>query len=63
SASVRFGWRVLVLIGIRQNLQGWMIFFIVISAVIGTGIFSNGGSSVEIAGPGGALFALVIMGE
>lgn len=39
-----------------------MIFFIVISAVIGSGIFSNGGPAMEVAGPAGALVALVIMG-
>ncbi|KAH6870499.1 hypothetical protein BKA58DRAFT_178087 [Alternaria rosae] len=47
---------------LKQNLKGWMIFFIVISAVIGGGIFSNGGPSMKVAGPAGALVALIIMG-
>ncbi|CAN9425235.1 unnamed protein product [Alternaria alternata] len=45
-----------------QNLQGWMIFFIVISAVIGGGVFNNGGPSMEVAGPTGALVGLFITG-
>jgi hypothetical protein len=37
--------------------------FIVMSVVIGAGIFNNGGSSMRIAGPGGALLAFAIMSE
>ncbi|KAH3979022.1 hypothetical protein HBI38_092300 [Parastagonospora nodorum] len=47
---------------LKQNLQGWMIFFIVITSLIGSGIFSTGGPAIEVAGPGGALLALVIVG-
>ncbi|OAG14859.1 hypothetical protein CC77DRAFT_500230 [Alternaria alternata] len=54
---------------LKPNLQGWMIFmlinalpqFIVISSVIGAGIFNNGGSAIKVAGPAGALVALLVM--
>lgn len=35
--------------------------FIVLSAVIGGGIFNNDGQALKIAGPAGALLALVVM--
>lgn len=37
--------------------------FIVISSVIGAGIFNNGGSAIKVAGPAGALVALLVMCE
>jgi amino acid permease len=35
--------------------------FIVISSVIGAGVFNNGGSAIKVAGPAGALVALLVM--
>ncbi|EAT82299.1 hypothetical protein SNOG_09964 [Parastagonospora nodorum SN15] len=63
SESASLGQILLSGYGLPQNLQGWMIFFIVITSLIGSGIFSTGGPAIEVAGPGGALLALVIVGE
>ncbi|KAI1075590.1 amino acid transporter [Whalleya microplaca] len=47
---------------LRQSLKGYQIFFIVISSVIGTGVFTNNGEALTIAGPGGMLVAVVVLG-
>lgn len=38
-----------------------LLQFIVISSVIGAGVFNNGGSAIKVAGPAGALVALLVM--
>ncbi|MCJ1280375.1 hypothetical protein MMC21_008202 [Puttea exsequens] len=48
--------------GLREELEGWQIFFITISAVIGVMIFFSDGEALELAGPSGALFAFVVVG-
>jgi amino acid permease len=35
--------------------------FIVISGVIGSGVFSNNGTALEVAGPAGLIISLVVM--
>ncbi|CAF9911795.1 MAG: hypothetical protein HETSPECPRED_000447 [Heterodermia speciosa] len=47
---------------LRQELYGWQIFMITISAVIGVTIFYIDGEALEVAGPGGTLMAFVIIG-
>ncbi|KAF7128788.1 hypothetical protein CNMCM5793_003697 [Aspergillus hiratsukae] len=46
---------------LKQTLHGYQIFFIVLSAVIGSGVFSNNGAAMAIAGPGGLLLSVLIM--
>ncbi|KAL9119523.1 MAG: hypothetical protein Q9187_003920 [Circinaria calcarea] len=48
--------------GLRQTLSGLQIFLIVISALIGTGIYVGDGQALRAAGPGGLLTALTIVG-
>ncbi|GIJ90969.1 hypothetical protein Asppvi_009934 [Aspergillus pseudoviridinutans] len=48
-------------IKLKQTLHGYQIFFIVLSAVIGTGVFSNNGAAMAIAGPWGLLLSILIM--
>jgi hypothetical protein len=43
------------------NTDGVLSQFIIISTVIGAGIFSNGGTAMGVAGPAGALVALLVM--
>ncbi|KAL1979980.1 hypothetical protein VTN96DRAFT_4845 [Rasamsonia emersonii] len=47
---------------LRQTLYGFQIFFIVLSAVIGGGIFSNNGEALEVAGPAGLLLSVGVIG-
>ncbi|MCJ1396786.1 hypothetical protein MMC18_009678, partial [Xylographa bjoerkii] len=47
---------------LKQELGSWQIFFITISAVIGSGIFAEDGEALEVSGPGGTLLSLFIMG-
>ncbi|GIK06668.1 hypothetical protein Aspvir_002318 [Aspergillus viridinutans] len=46
---------------LKQTLHGYQIFFIVLSAVIGIGVFSNNGAAMAIAGPWGLLLSVLIM--
>ncbi|KAI0009693.1 amino acid permease-domain-containing protein [Xylariaceae sp. FL0662B] len=45
-----------------QRLRGEQIFFIVISSIIGTGVFTNNGQALAVAGPAGMLVAVVVLG-
>ncbi|ORY60027.1 amino acid permease-domain-containing protein [Pseudomassariella vexata] len=47
---------------LRQGLRGYQIFFIVISSVIGTGVFTSNGQALALAGPLGMLFTVIILG-
>ncbi|PYI20669.1 amino acid transporter [Aspergillus violaceofuscus CBS 115571] len=46
---------------LKQELFGFQIFFITLSAVIGSGIFVNNGSALAISGPLGLILAALIM--
>ena len=48
-------------LGLNRVLRGWQIFMITVSGVIGTGILHGDTSALEIAGPGGVLFALMVV--
>ncbi|KAL8303154.1 hypothetical protein RB600_006860 [Gaeumannomyces tritici] len=48
---------------LAQEFTGVQIFFIILSLVIGSGIFTNNGEVLKIAGPYGLLFAVVIFGS
>ncbi|KAK3377587.1 amino acid permease-domain-containing protein [Podospora didyma] len=45
-----------------QSLNGVQIFFIVISAVIGTGVFSGNGEALYLSGPVGLLLDVIALG-
>ncbi|OJJ97014.1 hypothetical protein ASPACDRAFT_54335 [Aspergillus aculeatus ATCC 16872] len=45
---------------LKQELFGFQIFFITLSAVIGSGIFVNNGSALAISGPLGLILAALI---
>ncbi|EPE32293.1 hypothetical protein GLAREA_07426 [Glarea lozoyensis ATCC 20868] len=47
---------------ISQDLKNWQIFFIVISGTIGLGLFVDTGEILRIAGPGGGLLAICVVG-
>ncbi|KAL2011103.1 hypothetical protein VTN00DRAFT_3821 [Thermoascus crustaceus] len=47
---------------LKQTLYGFQIFFIVLSAVIGGGIFNNDGEALEVAGPAGLLLSVGVIG-
>ncbi|KAJ9637660.1 hypothetical protein H2199_007150 [Coniosporium tulheliwenetii] len=47
---------------LKQTLRGFQIFFIVLSAIIGGGIFNQNGEALELAGPGGMIVAMIFMG-
>ncbi|OOF99179.1 hypothetical protein ASPCADRAFT_127747 [Aspergillus carbonarius ITEM 5010] len=46
---------------LKQELFGFQIFFITLSAVIGSGIFTNNGTALVIAGPMGLIVAALVM--
>ncbi|PYI11465.1 amino acid transporter [Aspergillus sclerotiicarbonarius CBS 121057] len=46
---------------LKQELFGFQIFFITLSVVIGSGIFTNNGTALAIAGPMGLIVAALIM--
>ncbi|PWY68486.1 amino acid transporter [Aspergillus heteromorphus CBS 117.55] len=46
---------------LKQELFGFQIFFITLSAVIGSGIFTNNGVALAIAGPMGLMLAALVM--
>ncbi|KUI73380.1 putative amino-acid permease meu22 [Cytospora mali] len=47
---------------LRQELRSYQILFIVLSALIGTGVFVTNTEPLELSGPDGLLFALVVLG-
>ncbi|KAI8629048.1 amino acid transporter [Xylariaceae sp. FL1651] len=47
---------------LQQKLTGYQIFFIVISAVIGTGVFTDNGQVLALAGSLGMLVGVIILG-
>ncbi|KAL7627291.1 hypothetical protein AAE478_001480 [Parahypoxylon ruwenzoriense] len=47
---------------LKQSLRGYQIFFIVISGIIGAGVFNNNGQALAAAGPVGMLTAVVVLG-
>ncbi|ROV96653.1 hypothetical protein VSDG_05558 [Cytospora chrysosperma] len=47
---------------LRQELRSYQIIFIVLSALIGTGIFVNNTDALELSGPDGLLVALLVLG-
>ncbi|RDH15645.1 amino acid transporter [Aspergillus niger ATCC 13496] len=46
---------------LKQELFGFQIFFITLSVVIGSGIFTNNGMALAIAGPMGLIVAVLII--
>ncbi|KAL4897602.1 amino acid permease-domain-containing protein [Aspergillus ambiguus] len=46
---------------LHQTLYGYQIFFILLTAVIGHGIFGSNGSALENAGPGGLIISIVLI--
>ncbi|RAH57611.1 amino acid transporter [Aspergillus piperis CBS 112811] len=46
---------------LKQELFGFQIFFITLSVVIGSGIFTNNGMALAIAGPMGLILAVLII--
>ncbi|KAF2995412.1 hypothetical protein E8E14_000267 [Neopestalotiopsis sp. 37M] len=47
---------------LKQELNGLQIFFIVFSAVIGSGVFIGNGEALAVAGPAGMIGIVVILG-
>ncbi|KAK3363172.1 amino acid permease-domain-containing protein [Lasiosphaeria hispida] len=47
---------------LRKSLNGVQVFFIIVSTVIGTGVFSGNGSTLAVAGPLGLLLNVVGVG-
>jgi len=47
---------------LKQTLYGFQVFFIVLSAVIGSGIFNNNAQALELAGPAGLILSVVVIG-
>lgn len=47
---------------LRQELRSYQIIFIVLSALIGTGIFVTNTDALELTGPDGLLVALLVLG-
>ncbi|PWY64181.1 amino acid transporter [Aspergillus eucalypticola CBS 122712] len=46
---------------LKQELFGFQIFFITLSVVIGSGIFTNNGMALAVAGPMGLIIAVLII--
>ncbi|KUI59867.1 Arginine permease [Cytospora mali] len=47
---------------LRQELRSYQILFIALSALIGTGVFVTNTEPLELSGPDGLFFALVVLG-
>ncbi|KAK4226104.1 amino acid permease-domain-containing protein [Podospora fimiseda] len=47
---------------LRQQLIHCQIFFIVFSSIIGTGVFTGNARALELAGPGGMVFTVGLVG-
>jgi amino acid transporter len=47
---------------LKQTLYGFQVFFIVLSGVIGGGLFNNNAEALELAGPAGLLLSVVVIG-
>ncbi|KAF8848234.1 amino acid transporter [Acephala macrosclerotiorum] len=47
---------------LKQTLRGFQVFFIVISGIIGGGVFNNNGEALEVAGPAGLILSVVVIG-
>ncbi|ROW10488.1 hypothetical protein VMCG_02142 [Cytospora schulzeri] len=47
---------------LRQELRSYQILFIVLSALIGTGVFVTNTDALELSGPDGLLVALLVLG-
>ncbi|KAL5360085.1 amino acid permease-domain-containing protein [Aspergillus floccosus] len=46
---------------LRQTLYGWQIFFILLTAVIGHGVFGSNGAALAAAGPGGLIVSIAVI--